>query len=206
MPRSQGPGPGIQQGRKGPLVSRRVGALALLSAAPHSAFPTPGGAVCQTWSPLQEAPAHFHSEFFCTRGRDSGTLAMQNKYCGRRRHRKQEPTLKFLLFSHEPQPGLLPSRAWERCRLLRPMCQVLDAQLFAFKGRRGAPPGLSSKCQRSTGLHFFLERGEGIFSDPRKNGTWASFPCCSVKQIPMAVYGALTCLLPLFTSQSDPVP
>lgn len=38
-------------------------------------------------------------EFFCTRGRDLGTLAMQNKYCGRRQHGKQEPTtLKFLLF------------------------------------------------------------------------------------------------------------
>lgn len=45
------------------------------------------------------------------------------------------------------------------------MCQVLDAQLFAFKGRRGALPGLGSNRQRSTGLHFFLERGEGIFSD-----------------------------------------
>lgn len=48
-------------------------------------------------------------EFFCTRGRDLGTLAMRNKYCGRKRHGKQKPTtLKFLLFSHE-LPTRLPA-------------------------------------------------------------------------------------------------
>lgn len=53
---------GSIKGGKGPLVPRRVGDLALLSVAPHSAFPTPGGAVCQTWSPPEEVPARFHSE------------------------------------------------------------------------------------------------------------------------------------------------
>lgn len=94
MPRSQGP----QRRRKGPPVPRRVGALALLIAALR--FPHPRRRCLSNLVASCGGACTFSlGEFFCTRGRDLGTLAMQNKYCGRRQHGKQEPTtLKFLLF------------------------------------------------------------------------------------------------------------